>query len=99
MFAQRSHDDLETLSNRDQVKLAFGLKQGRIAHISEVSRGKSCDCICPECKRALVAHKGNLGPNGITSSICQMRKPSIAPAAKKTPSTYSQNNVSKGTAF
>ena len=64
MFAQRSHDDLETLSNRDQVKLAFGLKQGRIAHISEVSRGKSCDCICPECKRALVAHKGNLGPGG-----------------------------------
>jgi hypothetical protein len=64
MFTRSSHEDLKLFSNRDQVKLAFGLRQGQILHISEVSRGKNCACICPACERPLVAHKGNSRPGG-----------------------------------
>lgn len=41
------------------VQLAWGSRaDGSLAHISEVERGKKCDCVCPACERALIARKG-----------------------------------------
>lgn len=31
---------------------------GRARHASQVERGKACGCVCPDCKTALIAHKG-----------------------------------------
>lgn len=41
-------------------KIPFGLQNGRLLEVSEVSRGLACDCICPGCKRRLQANKGSL---------------------------------------
>lgn len=43
------------------MKHEFGLREGKILHISEITkreRGKACNCICPYCKEPLVAKKG-----------------------------------------
>lgn len=42
----------------NEPKLVYGLRDGFSVHISEVERGLECNCICPECKLALVAKKG-----------------------------------------
>lgn len=45
-----------------EIKLPFGLKNGRIIHISEVTedeRGLKCNCICPKCKQRLIARLGD----------------------------------------
>lgn len=42
----------------NEPKLVYGLRNGVPVHISEVERGLRCNCICPECKMALVAKKG-----------------------------------------
>jgi hypothetical protein len=44
----------------DLIKLPLGLKEGRITHISEVSRGLLCGCVCPGCHKPLVAKKGRI---------------------------------------
>lgn len=36
----------------------FGLKEGKITHISAVQSGLSCICTCPHCKIPLIAKKG-----------------------------------------
>ncbi len=36
----------------------YGLKDGRLTHISEVSRGLDCQCACVICHQALIAKKG-----------------------------------------
>lgn len=41
------------------IKLPYALKNGDLIRISEVSSGKQNDCLCPECKRPLIAKKGN----------------------------------------
>lgn len=44
-----------------QVKLGWGLHvSGRMIHISEAFRGKSCDCVCPDCEKPLIARQGNI---------------------------------------
>lgn len=43
----------------DAIKLPFGLKDGTIVHISEVARGKDCNCVCPFCRQTLIAKKGD----------------------------------------
>ena len=35
--------------------LTYGLQNGILKHISDVSNGLACDCICPHCKQMLVA--------------------------------------------
>ncbi len=40
------------------IKLPFGLTENKLVHISEVVRGKRCNCICPSCKVPLIASKG-----------------------------------------
>lgn len=48
-------------SQLKEVKLAYGQENsGLLKHISEVSSGIECGCICPECKSPLSAHKGKL---------------------------------------
>lgn len=40
-------------------KLPFGLKNGRLVHVSKVEKGLDCGCVCPSCNHPLVARKGN----------------------------------------
>lgn len=40
--------------------LYYGIRDGQIVHISQVERGLNCNCYCPNCKDALVAHKGSI---------------------------------------
>lgn len=40
------------------LKLPFGLKDGKLLHVSEVERGLQCNCICPSCSHPLIARKG-----------------------------------------
>lgn len=42
------------------IHIPFGLRGDDLLHISEVDRGKDCNCICPECKSSLVAKKGSI---------------------------------------
>jgi len=42
----------------NQVKLPFGLKDGKLIHISNVPSGLACECICASCHAPLVAKKG-----------------------------------------
>lgn len=42
---------------------SFGLKDGKIIHISEIdskSNGLSCGCVCPKCEQPLEAHLGDV---------------------------------------
>jgi hypothetical protein len=41
------------------LKIPFGLRttDGRVVDVSQVERGKACECICPNCKEKLVAKK------------------------------------------
>lgn len=40
------------------LKLQYGLRNGKLIHISEVISGKDCECVCPSCECTLVAKKG-----------------------------------------
>lgn len=40
------------------MKLPYGLKDGKLVHISEVDKGKKCGCVCPACDSPLIAKKG-----------------------------------------
>ena len=46
------------------MKHEFGIKNGKLIHISELEaeleRGKKCNCICPYCKRKLIANMGKV---------------------------------------
>ncbi len=36
---------------------------GRLMTVHQVDRGEACDCVCPECRRIFVAHKGLIRPH------------------------------------
>jgi hypothetical protein len=45
------------------IKLAFGIRDGRVIHISELTqaeKGEKCNCICPVCSGRLLAKIGNI---------------------------------------
>lgn len=42
------------------LKNPFGLKDEQIVHIDDVERGRKCGCICPDCRSALDAIKGDI---------------------------------------
>lgn len=44
--------------NNYDVKLRFGMKDGKIVEITEVESGLACDCVCPLCGGRLEAVKG-----------------------------------------
>lgn len=39
--------------------LGWAIKNNKFIHISEVVRGKDCECVCVACKEPLIARKGN----------------------------------------
>ncbi len=41
------------------LKLPFGIKDGKLVQISEVESGLKCNCLCPACNHLLVAKKGD----------------------------------------
>lgn len=43
---------------KNAVKIGYGLKQGKLVHVSDVSRGLACGCLCAGCHAQLVARKG-----------------------------------------
>lgn len=48
------------IKNIDHNKnLYFGIKDGKLKHISEVENGLNCNCVCPACEKKLIAR--NLG--------------------------------------
>lgn len=40
------------------IKLPYGLQNGKIVSIDEVDKGLACNCICPKCKSKLIARHG-----------------------------------------
>ena len=45
------------------IKLEYGLKNGRLVHISDTVNGLGCECICPKCNAVLIAKKGDIKEN------------------------------------
>ena len=43
-----------------EIKLPYGLKNNILVSIDEVESGLSCNCICPACKKQLIARKGEV---------------------------------------
>ena len=41
------------------MKLVYGLKDGETVHVSKVTSGLACGCVCPACGEQLVAKKGS----------------------------------------
>lgn len=39
-------------------KLRYGLRDGELVHIDDAENGLACSCICPECRRPLLAKQG-----------------------------------------
>jgi hypothetical protein len=42
-----------------ELKLPFGMKNGKLVQVSEIESGLKCNCNCPACNHPLVARKGN----------------------------------------
>jgi len=42
------------------IKLPYGLREGKLVTIDDVESGLKCDCICPSCKQKLIARKGDI---------------------------------------
>jgi len=40
------------------LKVPFGLREGRLFRPDDVSSGKACGCICPACEATLIANQG-----------------------------------------
>lgn len=54
----RAFDSRESSTQiKGEIKLPYGLRDGRLLHISEVSSGLACKCICPSCESLLIAKK------------------------------------------
>ena len=45
---------------QNPLRLCYGVREGRLLHISEVPRGLACGCMCPACGDRLVARQGSL---------------------------------------
>lgn len=45
-------------TNTNELRVPFGLKQGRLYSPQDVDRGLSCECECPGCGSALIANQG-----------------------------------------
>ncbi|MBU4485366.1 MAG: hypothetical protein KKD38_00420 [Candidatus Delongbacteria bacterium] len=43
-----------------ELKLPFGMKDGKLVQVSDVEQGSKCGCICPACAQPLVARKGEI---------------------------------------
>jgi hypothetical protein len=58
-------------------KIPFGLKKERLVEVDDVPSGLRCDCVCPGCKRDLIARKGEVNAHhfahahGKDSDLCE----------------------------
>ena len=43
---------------RNPVRLPYGVREGKLLHISDVPNGLACGCVCPACGDRLVARQG-----------------------------------------
>jgi competence CoiA-like predicted nuclease len=43
-----------------EFKLPYGLRDNELFTIDQVERGLACDCVCPACKKQLIARKGEI---------------------------------------
>lgn len=43
-----------------ELRVPFGLLNGRMVAVENVERGAACDCICPKCATPLIAAKGDI---------------------------------------
>lgn len=41
------------------IKIEYGLLNNKLVHIDNVPKGLACNCICPSCKKPLIARKGS----------------------------------------
>lgn len=41
------------------IKIQYGLLNNELVHVDSVPKGLACNCVCPSCKRTLVARKGD----------------------------------------
>ncbi|HQO10635.1 MAG TPA: competence protein CoiA family protein [Clostridiales bacterium] len=41
-----------------ELKLPFGMKDGKLVQVADVEQGLKCGCVCPACGQPLVARKG-----------------------------------------
>lgn len=48
---------MDKINDKD-IKLPYGIKDGKLIHISQVESGLACGCVCPSCSSKLVARKG-----------------------------------------
>lgn len=51
--------DLFAFDESGMMVVAEDRETGRPLHISDAERGLKCDCLCPVCRRTLVARKGS----------------------------------------
>lgn len=43
-----------------ELQIPFGARKGELVSIDKVERGLACECLCPKCKRKLIARKGEV---------------------------------------
>ena len=46
--------------SRASIKIPYAEKNGRLIHVSQVESGLKCKCVCPVCKKAVIARKGRV---------------------------------------
>ncbi|NOR55194.1 MAG: hypothetical protein GQ531_03200 [Sulfurovum sp.] len=72
--------------NTKKSEVPFGLKDGVLYEPSQVDRGRACNCICPSCKKPLIAKKGEIRKKHFTHDIntsCQTGKETAIHLAAK----------------
>ncbi len=87
-----------------EIKLPYGLKNKELVSIDDVESGLSCDCVCPACKKQLIARKGELKTHhfahykssdclgGLETALHKLSKEIIAKSATfTTPMLYYPN--------
>ena len=57
------------MPDRHFTGLHYGISNGQLLHVSEVSRGLSCDCVCPSCGATLIAKQGTMREHHFAHSI------------------------------
>lgn len=59
-MAEITLDDLFACDEQGTLLVAEDRASGKAVHISDARNGKNCDCICPCCRRDLIARQGSI---------------------------------------
>ncbi|MBY5385223.1 hypothetical protein [Rhizobium leguminosarum] len=76
-----SLDDLFRCDDHGSLVVAEDRLTKRSVHIRDAQRGKACDCVCPCCKRPLIARKGAINQHGF-AHFAKDVKPSCSAAGE-----------------